>query len=338
MNSSTFPKKKIGILFLEKLESDNFNPKNKSPRSKDLNFDQVACSHLILQMNYHQNLFDFQIVTLFKKDKEFTFLNDNHKKDITLDIFDTEISRVEQKAFQEKKKTDEKISNEYKEYKKYNNIDYWIGITSKKITFIDNKTKVTHTDHFFRTLKEKQKSKKILGLITTHDWDREFSPPSLFEYIVYTVFTCGLYFLNYDYGGSLSPHKDKGCIFDFTYYRTNKRISISNPNICVECKNKVLSLEECVDINSNNKSNLSDNVNLILDRSWMGSLEKRDTPLFNLKKNYGYDVDRNSGFIKGQLEKFRDKIFDNLPNWIGLIVTSLMTTTILVLVGLETID
>jgi hypothetical protein len=34
------------------------------------------------------------------------------------------------------------------------------------------------------------------------------------------------------------------------------------------------------------------------------------------KKNYGYDVDRNSGFYKKPWEKFRDSIKDKSAEWI----------------------
>ena len=71
MNDDFFPKR-IGIIFLEKLEKVAYKEKYKPSHSKDLDFEQVACAHLILQMNSIQSLFDFQIITLFKdEDKEF---------------------------------------------------------------------------------------------------------------------------------------------------------------------------------------------------------------------------------------------------------------------------
>ena len=67
MNGDSFPKR-IGIIFLEKLDivKEIYKPKH----SKDLDFEQVACAHLILQMNSIQSLFDFQIITLFKDDNQ----------------------------------------------------------------------------------------------------------------------------------------------------------------------------------------------------------------------------------------------------------------------------
>jgi hypothetical protein len=45
----------------------------------------------------------------------------------------------------------------------------------------------------------------------------------------------------------------------------------------------------------------------------MGDPEKRDP---NLKKNYGYDVDRNSGFNKKWWEIIRDSIIEKTAEWI----------------------
>ena len=57
----------------------------------------------------------------------------------------------------------------------------------------------------------------------------------------------------------------------------------------------------------------------------MGTTEKRDYPLSDLKKIYRYDVERNSGFNKGFWEKFRDNISDNAAQWtIGTVITGII--------------
>jgi len=42
----------------------------------------------------------------------------------------------------------------------------------------------------------------------------------------------------------------------------------------------------------------------------MGTTQQNGSPIYNLKRNYGYDVDRNSGKYKTVWEKFRDFIND----------------------------
>lgn len=311
MNDSIFPKR-IGIIFLEKLKKVAYKQKYKPKHSKDLEFDQVACAHLILQMNSIQSLFDFQIITLFEEeDKEFYIGREN----ITLDDFDKEIAKMEELAKDE--------DNKNKNKKKFKNIDYWIGITSKKI-----KDDEGHDGHFLATLTENGESQKLVGLITSKDWNKNFSPPSLFEYIALSVYICGIYFLNYHYKGSLRPHKDKGCIFDYTYYKPNKRISISNPGLCIGCNEELEDLELKIDGNlRNKKSNLLRSLESVLNNTWMGNPDEPNTPFYNLKRNYRYDIHRNSGFHKGQIEKFRDSIIDNLPQWtVGTVIAGIIGT------------
>ena len=61
----------------------------------------------------------------------------------------------------------------------------------------------------------------------------------------------------------------------------------------------------------------------------MGDPDLRDSPLFNLKKNFKYDVDHNSGFYKSRREKIRDIIIENIPQWtIGSFLTSIITGTV----------
>lgn len=48
-----------------------------------------------------------------------------------------------------------------------------------------------------------------------------------------------------------------------------------------------------------------------------------------MKKNYKYDVDRNSGFFKRPFEKLKDSILDNGAEWtIGTIATSVLSAVV----------
>jgi hypothetical protein len=77
----------------------------------------------------------------------------------------------------------------------------------------------------------------------------------------------------------------------------------------------------------NKKSNLLGNLGSVLNNTWMGNPDEPNTPFYNLKRNYRYDIHRNSGFHKGQIEKFRDSIIDKFPEWtIGTIIVGIVTT------------
>jgi hypothetical protein len=66
----------------------------------------------------------------------------------------------------------------------------------------------------------------------------------------------------------------------------------------------------------------------------MGNPKKRDSPFFNLKKIYKYDIDRNSGYYKKATEKFRDSIVDNSAQWIvGSLIGAIIAGLVAVVFG-----
>lgn len=143
--------------------------------------------------------------------------------------------------------------------------------------------------------------------------------------------------LNADFKGLLHTHGQmvtKGCIYDFNNQKINRKMIISNPNFCIECKNNLEDLKNKINV-CQKDVNLIDDIHNTISRCWMGSPDKIDTPLYNLKKNYKYDVNRNSGFYKSSIEKFRDSIIENLPEWIiGTIITGIIGA-IFVIIGLK---
>jgi hypothetical protein len=297
-----FPKK-VGIVFLERrkrvVEVDTQMPTLRKEKDElSLNFDQNACAFFLLQLNQYQNIFEFQVIDIpipEEEDKISLIPRGNDKEDL--------LGWVHRFALDNSDLS----------------INYWIGITSELVS--DKPT--WHFDG--REIKD-IKSHKILWIISSKDWEEYRSPPSLFEYLLTTVFRCALQSLNMELGGVRhflrnKNHKvTRGCIFDFTH----RRESVSIFKLCSGCKNELSLLENTIK-DGNNYVNLVGNVNNILSKEWMGSPEKRDSPLYDLKKIYKYDVDRNSGFKKGLWEKLRDSVTDNLAQWtVGTAVTGLI--------------
>ena len=129
-----------------------------------------------------------------------------------------------------------------------------------------------------------------------------------------------------------------GCIFDFTKWKPYRKIMTANPNLCIYCRQVIKSLEKSILEKSGILLPLYNDINTILSRTWIGSPKKRDSPFFNLKKIYKYDVDRNSGYYKKNREKFRDSIIDNSAQWvvgslIGAIITGVVAVLIAVVFG-----
>ena len=102
---------------------------------------------------------------------------------------------------------------------------------------------------------------------------------------------------------------------DFFPYQKHIRILLSNPYLCGVCKERLLDLQEIIKKKEHKELSLWEDINRVLCRQWMGSPEKRDSPIYNLKKTYGYDLDHNSGFYKSTLERFRDNISNNIAEW-----------------------
>jgi hypothetical protein len=287
-----FPKR-VGIIFVEEISVDEET--KKASKSKLLKFDQVACAHLILQMNKHQDLFDYQVVSLDNTDN---FQCPAPKKSVDLTYFDNQLKNMIDSG-----------------QDKFQNIDYWICITSAHIK----------GGFFFQVLDKAGKSGKLVAVITSEFWERKFSPPSLFEYLSISVFICSVYFINYHYKGNLKPHKTKSCLFDYTDYTPQRRILVSNPLICNICYSNLQDLQNIVKTSTNESISLNAAVHVLLKRDWMGSTEIRDTPLYNLKKLYNYDVDRNSGFYKKWYQRIKESMIDNLAQWtVGTVVVGLI--------------
>jgi hypothetical protein len=297
MALSSFPKK-VGLIFVENLDK----------KEKILDFDQSACVFFLLQMNKQQSTFEFQIISPTQdtpaapKDLESWFINE-------VEIF---------KAFEHD----------------YNDIDYWIAITSKQ--FHDR------IGWYFYQVNAKPALEEHLWFITSYDWEKNMSPPSLFEFFAFSVYTCtlqclGLEFSNekYDHENQQDKYLTRGCIFDYTQNIAHRRILISNPELCSYCKSKIKTLEDNISKKINKPYNLTSDIEKILNRKWMGTIDERDSPFYNLKKMYKYDIERNSGFYKTRIEEFRDNITNHLPEWvIGTIITG-MITGLLVVLGIK---
>ena len=144
---------------------------------------------------------------------------------------------------------------------------------------------------------------------------------------------CYLNTLSHNYNGNFHQHDVdtiSGYIFDTIKLKKYRRITVSNPLLCYKCIEQI----KYYDNKIKDECNLSllKEVENILSKEWMGSLEKRDSPIYNLKKNYKYGIDKHNGFYKNRIEKFQDSVMDNLPQWIvGIIITGIITGILVVL-------
>lgn len=229
-----FPKR-IGILFIEEL--------NKDKSKLVLNFDQLACAHLLLQMNTIQKIFDLQIIVNHRGLPYFHVPAKDHQD--LFRWFDEQIRRFESRETED---VDE--------------IDYWIGVTSEKLG-----------GNLFFDTREETGTGKPLAIITSFLWERAFSPPSLFEYLALNIFQICLGFLDSEFEANLLGAHDisitKGCIFDYDQHKPHIRLTVSNPNLCSDCKEAVTGLEEVITDKTKMHLPLLRYVNKVLSKVWL---------------------------------------------------------------------
>ena len=94
-------------------------------------------------------------------------------------------------------------------------------------------------------------------------------------------------------------------------------------------------LESIIKEQTETDISFNDNIKNALYLKWMGRINKTNSPLYNLKKNYRYDINRDSGFNKTRLEKIRDLVKDNASKIIVGALIIIATALILNLLGLN---
>ena len=174
------------------------------------------------------------------------------------------------------------------------------------------------------------------SIITTVFWDKYFSPPSLFEFLLHSISCCLIYsqktkpneLTENAKNVNISYHRDtRGCVADFTRIKKDDRIDITLGYICDEHKSEIIEVF--------GEKYLAE-MTIILERKWIGNIEERNSVAYNLKHIFKFDINKDSGFNKSWFEKFKDKVYDTpgelVKDGIKLILTVIITY-ILVKIG-----
>lgn len=136
-----------------------------------------------------------------------------------------------------------------------------------------------------------------IALITTSYWERNFSPPSLFEYLLHCIICCILYTLC----DGLETHADStvGCHFDYTRLKSHARIAIARGTICEDHRHVIDSelgpqaLEAAI---------------TLLSLGWLGNLEAAGSVADKMKDYFKYDLKKDSGYKKRFLERVQSNL------------------------------
>jgi len=124
------------------------------------------------------------------------------------------------------------------------------------------------------------------SVITTKDWKDFFAPPHLFKYLIHSILTNLIHF---ETTINLEQHKkiSKGCAFDWTGNKKDKRISVNNGFICNNHKKEI---EQIINGKKLNGKNYVSKFESLLNFSWMGSIHESNSIANRIYEDYQIDV------------------------------------------------
>jgi hypothetical protein len=119
---------------------------------------------------------------------------------------------------------------------------------------------------------------KNMAIITTDTWEKLFSPPSLFEYLIHSLTGALVQMVSAtETTRFIESHRDtRGCLMDYTYFKKDDKVDISLGYVCDECKSQI-------------KDVLGDDMALCVEkmssRKWIGEVEQIDSVAHSLKNS-----------------------------------------------------
>lgn len=159
-----------------------------------------------------------------------------------------------------------------------------------------------------------------ISFISTDTWEKVFSPPSVYEYLLHCIIA-SLIFMHPKF--KRHSHRDtRGCYMDYTYFKKDDKVDILLGYLCDECKDEII---------KHIGEDFYNDICKIINRDWIGDINTHNTVAYNLKSNFSFDVNKDSGFNKTFFEKAKEH-FVEIPKeviilalgaLIGVIITSL---------------
>ncbi len=262
-------------------------------------FNGTACKYAILYLNSLQSTFEFQFPE-----------NESH-----LDLYN--ITEDQKKLTETLKKTGLNFNN-LPNFFRFQNFLYDNNFAENAICHVGIINKPIDGNLFFESWIN-------MAIITTHNWNKLFSPPSIFEYIIHCLNASMVQLVT-----STGSHKEtRGCVVDYTAFKDDDKVDITLGYICNSCSSK---------IKETSGEEFLQSIKIIASRNWIGSVDKSNSFAYNIKKYYKVDIEKDSGFNKSYWEKaiehFPELPLEILKTIINPIVTVIVTLGILYLTGL----
>jgi hypothetical protein len=156
------------------------------------------------------------------------------------------------------------------------------------------------------------------GIITTVDWKKNYSPPSVLEFVIHSI--TSLLALMSDKSDTLDTHEPtRGCFLDYMRSKDENRVDTTLGYICDYCKAEIVSklgkeyLDCFMQINS---------------LAWIGDVKELNSVSYNLKKYFRIDLNKDTGLHKTRRQRIgsylvglpKEAISYSLSAAIGIIV------------------
>jgi hypothetical protein len=247
-------------------------------------FNIQAFKYFILSLNHFQNQYE----TNFPDVHDYFLTKDHENGEKTINGFHDFIS-----------------SPRFKHINR--NYDYWIIIAS------------THINGNLFSV-----SIGNISIVTTFGWEKYFSPPSIFEYLLNSTVSC-LLFMEKDL--RMISHKETyGCVLDYTRIKQDDRVDIAMGYICDEDRKMILK--------NKNVKYLND-IQFIISRKWIGTVNDIHSIAYNLKHYFKFDIEKDSGLKKSFWQKSIDSLSD-LPKEFLIILFGTIISILLFIIGINT--
>ena len=247
-------------------------------------FDEYACKFVILKLNTLQNYFEFEFPEAAPNLRQ-QFLEVNYwDRPKLFEAFSKLIETL-------------KLNSSTK-------ADYFVGITKVMIS----------KDDLFWTVNGNQ------AVITTKEWQKKFSPPSLFEYIIQSL-TSVLVIMCCDIqvNKPISEHSPtRGCILDYANDKKEAKVDISLGYICDDCK---------AHVEASIGKQFAESIERMCSRDCLGEVATTGSPAYELKKFFRVDMEKDTGFNKTLWEQTKDG-FPQFTKEIIIAATSVILTII----------
>ena len=167
------------------------------------------------------------------------------------------------------------------------------------------------------------------AILTTDIWDKYFSPPTLFEYLMHCIVTCLIYSQKLQPDTMISDDQRRiyidshtgtyGCIADFTRNKYDDRIDILLGYICETHQEQIRNYYGEAYFNE---------IMFIINRGWLGAIEKEGSVAYNLKHVFKFDINKDSGLNKSMWDKCKEKFYDIPGNLLGEVFKVVITAFI----------